>query len=95
MSVEYDESLREFLLKNGFTFKNIVDVCIISGMAMQYVSRNDTRDLIKKMREHWSSDKSGVIFTLPGNRRDNHEYLCSTHMTGNEIRRIVALMAFL
>lgn len=95
MSAEYDPSLRQFLLDNGFTFKNVIDVCIMSGMSMRYVSRNETPTLIKKAQELWPPDQCGVIFTLPGDRRDNHEYLCGTYMTGDEIRRIVALKAFL
>jgi hypothetical protein len=95
MSLEYDETLRAFLLENGFTFKNVMDIGITNALVMRHIRRYDTQGTIASFQRHWPEDKAGTIFTLPGGRRDNMEYLYMTRMTSQEIRRIVAMKAFL
>jgi hypothetical protein len=86
---EYDELLQDFLLQNGCNIDNITDVCR-SGVVRKVI---DKRWILEEIRL-WQA-KSGCLFTLPGKRRDNHCYLCWSPMSSNEIRRTVALKAFL
>ena len=91
VDIKYDESLRELLLLNGFTHKNILDICK-SGVISCEVHHSK---ILSAAEDFKKTHKSGCIFSLPGSRRDGMIYVYYSPMSSDEIRRTIALKVFL
>ena len=95
--IEYDVELHDFLLKNNFTYKNLPDhASTFMIEEIQYVSREISKvmTMVNSIRTI-NKGKSGCIFTLPGNRRDNHMYMYYSSLSKDDIRKIIKMKAFL
>lgn len=91
ITTEYDEDLKSLLLQNNFTNKNILNL-MITGITAVCADRSGIMFEVDRFKaEH----KSGCIFTLPSERRDNTEWVFWTPMSKSEIYRRIALKAFL
>lgn len=90
-TAEYDKSLKDSLLQHGFDCENILDLCR-TGLLSCKIRRDRILVAVESFqKEH----KTGCIFMLPSNRRDNSCYVYYSPMSSDEIRRTLALKAFL
>lgn len=91
MNSEYDDTLGSFLLQNNFDASNITDICR-TGLSIERIDRRDILEAVKKIQ---NNHKTGCIFTLPTDRRDNTCWIFYSSMASDEIRRVVAMKVFL
>lgn len=92
---EYDESLQQLLVANGFNHKNITN--LTSSPLTRYTTGvNNVLDFIAHIRLVFKNDlKESCIFKLSSGRRDGKCFLFHTNLSSNEIRRRLELKAFL
>jgi hypothetical protein len=92
--VKYDPDLTQLLIDNRFTCENMVDICPPPDSIVWIMHRNEKMNFVNAMQD-CKQDQVGCIFTFPGNRRDGMMYVYYSTYTADEIRRIIALKAFL
>jgi hypothetical protein len=90
-TVEYDESLGNLLTQYNFDAVNITDICK-SGLT---ICLTDRKNIFHYVKVFQADHKTGCVFALPSNRRDNSCYVIYSPMSSEEIRRIIELRAFL
>lgn len=95
---EYDPSLTQFLIDNGFTNKLVPLIPLRGSWVLPADPKcpdcHNVTDTVREMRQMF---ESGCIFTLPGNLGLGPwvDYVFYTPISSDEIRRKVALKAFL
>jgi hypothetical protein len=97
---EYDPSLTQFLIDNGFTTKLVPLIPREGSWVLPADKRHpisqDLSSVIEELQREYGSE-GGCIFTLPGNVGLGpwETYVFYTPISSDEIRRRVANKAFL
>ena len=92
--LRYDKSLNQFLTDNGFTYHQMTPLLPVDKSWVWAVRADEkTEVIINKVSEMFPN--GGCIFTLPGDQKDWPEYVYWTRLMPEEIRRRVAMKAFL
>jgi hypothetical protein len=98
---EIDQSLGVFLMKNRFNIKNIHTILefhkeILNGNPIAFRMENTQLKFIPYVvNSQQELFTKGCIFILPSGRRDGKSYVIWSQLSSEEIKRIVALKAFL